>query len=79
MARTRTRLPKRFPVGTKFVVEGRAAGSDGMRVVSRYVLLPNGRRVDLPAGYVAQCGCRAARRRGSDRAARNEQPAHLAV
>jgi hypothetical protein len=79
MARTKNRLPKRFPVGTTFVVEGRAAGSDGMRVVTRYVQLPNGRRIDLPAGYVAQCGCHAARRRRSDRGARHEQPAHVAI
>jgi len=46
------RLPKRFPVGTTFVVEGRAIAADGknneqLRVFSRFVVLPGGRRVDL--------------------------------
>ena len=45
-------LPKRFPVGTTFVVEGRAIAADGnsdahLRVISRFVVLPGGRRIDL--------------------------------
>lgn len=37
-------LPKRFPVGTTYVVEGRRSdGSGGLRVISRYVVLPSGR------------------------------------
>jgi len=47
-----SRLPKRFPVGTAFVVEGRAVAADGknaehLRVISRFVVLPGGRRIDL--------------------------------
>jgi hypothetical protein len=46
------RLPKRFPVGTTFVVEGRAIAPDSknnghLRVFSRFVVLPGGRRIDL--------------------------------
>ena len=46
------RLPKRFPVGTTFVIEGRAIGAEGknngrFRVFSRFVVLPGGRRIDL--------------------------------
>ena len=46
------RLPKRFPVGTTFVIEGRTvAGDDGndrqLQVFSRFVVLPGGRRIDL--------------------------------
>jgi hypothetical protein len=46
------RLPKRFPVGTTFVVEGRTVAANGkkneqLRVFSRFVVLPGGRRVDL--------------------------------
>jgi hypothetical protein len=37
-----TRLPKRLPVGTKYVVE--SAGSR----VRRFVELPNGKRISLP-------------------------------
>jgi hypothetical protein len=41
-------LPREFPEGTRFVVEGRP-GSDGKtRIVSRYLVFPDGRRVDLP-------------------------------
>jgi hypothetical protein len=47
-------LPKRFPVGSAFVVEGRAVAADGkndghLRVISRFVVLPGGRRIDLGA------------------------------
>ena len=34
-------LPTRFPVGTKYVLEGRG------HVIRRYVEFPNGRRVQL--------------------------------
>ncbi len=40
-SRTSTRLPKRFPVGTTYVVEGRAAADGLFHLISaRYVLLP---------------------------------------
>ena len=42
------RLPKRFPVGARYVVEGRSDAHDMLRVLSRYVLLPDGRRIDVP-------------------------------
>ena len=47
-----SRLPRRFPVGTTFVVEGRAVAANGkntehFRVFSRFVMLPGGRRIDL--------------------------------
>ena len=36
-------LPSRFPVGTRFVIEGR-----GGRINKRYVEFPDGRQVALP-------------------------------
>lgn len=42
------RLPKRFPVGARYVVEGHSDAHDMLRVLSRYVLLPDGRRIDVP-------------------------------
>jgi hypothetical protein len=47
-----SRLPKRFPVGTTFVVEGRTVAANGknneqLRVFSRFVVLPGGQRIDL--------------------------------
>ena len=42
-------LPTSFPVGATYVVEGQG-GADGIfRVSSRYVVLPRGQRIDLPA------------------------------
>jgi hypothetical protein len=39
-------LPKQFPDGTRFVIEGR-----GGHILSRYLELPDGRQVDLmPSG-----------------------------
>jgi hypothetical protein len=49
------RLPSRFPVGTKFVIEGRSSGSSGkgqMQVFRRYIELPNGTFFALPAHSV---------------------------
>ena len=37
------RLPSRFPVGTRFVIEGR-----GGRIQLRYLEFPDGRHIDLP-------------------------------
>jgi hypothetical protein len=48
MRRT-SRLPVRFPVGTKYVVEGRG------QFVSRYVEFPDGRRVQLEARKALVC------------------------
>jgi len=38
------RLPDRFPVGTRFVIEGRNG-----RISSRHLEFPDGRQVVLPA------------------------------
>jgi hypothetical protein len=37
------RLPSRFPVGTRYVIEGR-----GGRIQLRYLEFPDGRQVQLP-------------------------------
>jgi hypothetical protein len=41
------RLPKRFPIGTTYVVEGRGGEHGDLRVYSRYVVLPGGQRINL--------------------------------
>ena len=46
MASVTSGLPSRFPVGTKFVIEGRPGGKG--RVFSRYLEFPDGTRVRLP-------------------------------
>jgi hypothetical protein len=43
------RLPERFPVGTRYVVEARNGARGALRVRNRYVEFPDGRHVDLPA------------------------------
>ena len=57
------RLPSRFPVGTRYVIEGR-----GGRIRLRYLEFPDGRKVDLPADLAARTTSRsAAARRPSGR------------
>jgi hypothetical protein len=55
------RLPSRFPVGTRYVIEGH-----GGRIRLRYLEFPDGRKVDLPADLAARTTARTAahRRRG---------------
>ncbi|HVV61304.1 MAG TPA: hypothetical protein VHD14_06050 [Pseudolabrys sp.] len=47
MAYSSHRLPSRFPVGTKFVIEGRP-GKEG-QVYSRYLEFPDGTFMPLPS------------------------------
>jgi hypothetical protein len=42
------RLPDRFPVGTRYVIEGRGGGNGRLLIRSRYLEFPDGRHVDLP-------------------------------
>jgi hypothetical protein len=46
------RLPKSFPDGTKYVVEG------GGAMIRRYVVLPNGRKINLSSRKSVPCRCR---------------------
>jgi hypothetical protein len=48
MARKSSRLPSRFPVGTKFVIEGRRAGEGEVQVFKRYIEFPDGTFLRLP-------------------------------
>lgn len=43
------RIPKRVPVGTKYVIEGRSRGAGEVQVFSRYLVFPNGRCLELPS------------------------------
>lgn len=44
-------LPERFPIGTKYVLEGRG------RYVRRYVEYPDGRRIQLATRKALSCTC----------------------
>ncbi|HEY6257789.1 MAG TPA: hypothetical protein VIY51_18560 [Xanthobacteraceae bacterium] len=46
-------LPSRFPVGTRYVIEGR-----GGRIRLRYLEFPDGRKVDLPADLAGRTKAR---------------------
>jgi hypothetical protein len=41
-------LPRRFPVGATYVVEGYGGEDGDLRVISRYVVLPGGCRINVP-------------------------------
>jgi len=48
MAYSLSRLPNRFPVGTKFVIEGKRGGEGQVQVFSRYLEFPDGTFFPLP-------------------------------
>ncbi|MDO9412501.1 MAG: hypothetical protein Q7T81_08005 [Pseudolabrys sp.] len=56
MAYSASRLPARFPVGTKFVIEGRAGGD-----VSRFIEFPDGTKLRLPKRPAAEVSGRRSR------------------
>jgi hypothetical protein len=60
------RLPSRFPIGTRYVIEGRGGGDGRLRVHVRYLEFPDGRHVDLPTDPAADRP-RARRRRRNRR------------
>ncbi len=60
--RQMSRLPRSFPVGAVYVVEGRGGQYGHLRVSSRYVIMPGGQRVDVPAKLGRTSRPRAVRR-----------------
>ena len=48
MAYASGRLPSRFPVGTKFVIEGKRGLEGQVQVFSRYLEFPDGTFFPLP-------------------------------
>jgi len=48
MASSLRRLPSRFPVGTKFVIEGKRGREGQVQVFSRYLEFPDGTFFPLP-------------------------------
>jgi hypothetical protein len=49
MAYSLSRLPSRFPVGTKFVIEGRQAEDSEVQIFKRFLEFPDGTHVRLPS------------------------------
>ena len=66
-------LPGRLPVGATYVVEGYGGEEGKLRVIARYVLLPSGQRINVPAApsKTATPQARAFRRRAN---AKRSQP-----
>jgi hypothetical protein len=62
-------LPTRFPVGTRYVIEGR-----GGHIRLRYLEFPDGRHVDLPADLAARTVRQKPRRAHSRRTDRRPRP-----
>ncbi len=56
------RLPNRFPVGTRYVVEGSGGDEGRFRVHVRYLELPDGRQITLPADLAGRERSRGRRR-----------------
>jgi hypothetical protein len=44
---TQPRLSARFPVGTRYIVEGEPLKGGKLKIVSRYLVMPSGVRYDL--------------------------------
>jgi len=67
MAYSSGRLPSRFPVGTKFVIEGKRRGEGQVQVFSRYLEFPDGTFLPLPARPAKQKAVASGRRRRRSR------------
>ncbi len=66
-SRKSSRLPKRFPVGTTYVVEGRPGENGQLLVFSRFVVLPGGQRINVAADIGALASPRSSGRRRKSR------------
>jgi hypothetical protein len=62
------RLPSRFPIGTRYVIEGRGGGDGRLRIHVRYLEFPDGRHVDLPTDLADRTRSRRRRISGRNRA-----------
>jgi|GEM_PF-1797533 len=62
------RMPKRIPIGTKYVPESRGP------FVYRYIEFPNGRRVQLSIRKAVSCNCVARRQTRSQQTLITEVP-----
>jgi len=55
-------LPRRFPVGATYVIEGYGGEEGKLRVIARYVVLPDGRRINLADDFSGPASPRVRRR-----------------
>ncbi len=78
LGRLQGRLPQRFPVGASYVVEGYGGDDGDLRVIARYVVLPGGRRINVPADAAPTALRAIAFRRRSANAKRSQAKKHSA-
>jgi hypothetical protein len=71
-------LPEQLPIGASYVVEGYGGETGNLRVISRYVLLPDGRRINVPADFALPAARRRAAR-GRNRLQRKAKTRPLAT
>jgi hypothetical protein len=57
------RLPDRFPVGTRYIIEGSGGAEGRLRIHLRYLEFPDGRQLDLSSGLPVDLAGRARRPR----------------
>jgi len=67
MAYRSNRLPSRFPIGTKLVIEGPRGGEGQVQVYSRYLEFPDGTCMALPSRAAPPQPAHARRRRTRSR------------
>lgn len=65
LSRKSNRLPKKFPIGATYVIEGKGGDKGHLRVFSRYVILPDGERINLGGDFTKPVRSRARRPRNS--------------
>ncbi|MGE5164068.1 MAG: hypothetical protein ACM3IH_08600 [Sphingobacteriales bacterium] len=71
MAYSSSRLPSRFPVGTKFVIEGKPGREGQVQVFNRYLEFPDGTFLRLPLRPAKDKPAPAGRRSGRSRRSRS--------
>jgi hypothetical protein len=74
--RLSSRLPRRFPVGAKYVVEGYGGEEGNLRLIARYVVLPGGRRINVPTDLSQPVSPRALAFRRSSNPKRSQAKGH---
>jgi len=72
LQRSPSGLPRRLPIGATYVVEGYGGGEGKLRVIARYLLLPDGNRINVPGDLSRSASPRtqAARRRSQSKRSR---------
>jgi len=73
------RLPRSFPVGAVYVVEGRGGQYGHLRISARYLIMPGGQRVDVLSTLGRPDRFRARRHHPQTRQPRDNAPGRAAA